>query len=515
MKLFILCLLPLSLAIVPSENNKGWANYLDDEVSEFHDLPLTWSLNTTVPDWLRGSYVKNGPGRKSFDAHRYYGNYLDSWGKLNKFTFNGADVKFSGRMIETENYLKNANSDKMVPSITLGPVEPNDWKLSEMFAMASNGYDNTNVMLWRLGGEDKNNAQYIATTDFPAVHEIDIDTLAVVKKHELNSFKDGISESSCAHWRREVDSTTSLQFHQIIHPITRKLEFQLFRFGNNFDEREVVGSFEMPHGSMIHMFSNTKNYAVIALYPVMIDIMKMPTVNMHPLEALVHLEGEPTKFYLINLKTGEVLDDFSTFAPELTWSTHHINAWEEEDEVVFDVSCNPWDALASFMNLDEMLEHVDTNEDFAGTPVRRVRLNLSTKEVNVEEWPNELGIPMLNTVDFPAINSEFTGIKNCFVFGWASMDYWRNVLVKKDLCDSKNDKTWFRASHYPAEMWFVPRPGATEEDDGVVITVVYDGTVKQSYLLMLDGQTFQEINYSYLPHNVPFSFHGNWFPELY
>jgi len=271
----------------------------------------------------------------------------------------------------------------------------------------------------------------------------------------------------------------------------------------------------MPHASMIHMFGVTEKFAVIGVYPVLIDMTKMPTHHMHPLDALVHLENEPTRFYLINLETGEVLDNFSSFDPVLTWSTHFVNAWEEEDEVVFDFTCNAWDALASFMDLTEMMEHVDTQEDAANYVIKRVRLNLNTKEVKVEDWPNELGIPMLNTVDFPAINVNYEGVKNCFVYGWVSMDYWRNVLVKKDLCDSKNDKTWFRASHYPAEMWFVPRPGATEEDDGVVVTIVYDGTVKQSYLLLLDGHTFEEINYSYLPHNVPFSFHGNWFPELY
>ena len=58
----------------------------------------------------------------------------------------------------------------------------------------------------------------------------------------------------------------------------------------------------MPHASMIHMFAQTKNFAVIAVYPVLIDMTKMPTHHMHPLDALVHLENEPTRFYLINLE---------------------------------------------------------------------------------------------------------------------------------------------------------------------------------------------------------------------
>jgi hypothetical protein len=34
---------------------------------------------------------------------------------------------FSGRMIETANYNKSIDKGKMVPTITLGKVEPNDW----------------------------------------------------------------------------------------------------------------------------------------------------------------------------------------------------------------------------------------------------------------------------------------------------------------------------------------------------------------------------------------------------
>lgn len=31
---------------------------------------------------------------------------------------------------------------------------------------------------------------------------------------------------------------------------------------------------------------------------------------------------------------------------------------------------------------------------------------------------------------------------------------------------------WQREAHYPSEPIFVPRPGSTQEDDGVVLTLV-------------------------------------------
>ena len=122
---------------------------------------------------------------------------------------------------------------------------------------------------------------------------------------------------------------------------------------------------------------------------------------------------------------------------------------------------------------------------------------------------------MLTTMEFPMINMAYSGRKNRYAYGWVSIDYWRTTLVKKDLENSLNDKMWSKDSHYPGEMFFVPRPGAEDEDDGVLMTVVFDGEQRRSYLLLLDGTTFTEVDRSYLPFRVPFSFHGNWFPALH
>ena len=42
-------------------------------------------------------------------------------------------------------------------------------------------------------------------------------------------------------------------------------------------------------------------------------------------------------------------------------------------------------------------------------------------------------------------------------------------------------------------MSFIPRPGATEEDDGVLISTVMGVPEGRSYLLVLDGKTLTQI----------------------
>ena len=62
-------------------------------------------------------------------------------------------------------------------------------------------------------------------------------------------------------------------------------------------------------------------------------------------------------------------------------------------------------------------------------------------------------------------------------------------------------------------MSFIPRPGGEAEDDGILITIGFDGPKEQSYLLILDAKTFTPINTAFLPHNIPWSAHGMHFPE--
>ena len=73
-----------------------------------------------------------------------------------------------------------------------------------MMEAVLNGYDNTNVMLWKLGPADKNTGSYISVTDYPEAHEMDPHSLAVIEKQGLNPVTDGISMGSCAHWRGKV-----------------------------------------------------------------------------------------------------------------------------------------------------------------------------------------------------------------------------------------------------------------------------------------------------------------------
>ena len=86
-------------------------------------------------------------------------------------------------------------------------------------------------------------------------------------------------------------------------------------------------------------------------------------------------------------------------------------------------------------------------------------------------------------------------------------------LVKLDTV-TKLKKTWYEYGCFPSEPVFIERPGAKDEDDGVIVSGVVGTGDRQSFLLVLDAASFTELARATIPYRLPQSLHGNFFPDL-
>ncbi len=57
------------------------------------------------------------------------------------------------------------------------------------------------------------------------------------------------------------------------------------------------------------------------------------------------------------------------------------------------------------------------------------------------------------------------------------------------------------------------KPAAKDDDEGVVLSLVSNPSAGNSYLLLLDAMTFQEIARADLPAPVSFGLHGSFIEE--
>ena len=114
LKAFLLAVVLISSA---SSTNLGWQSYLQENPTEFHNLPLHFENGneTKVPSWLSGVFVRNGPGQRTFGSeHKHLSSYLDGFAKLHTFKLDGSNVYFSGKMLGSSTYLDSVAKGELV-----------------------------------------------------------------------------------------------------------------------------------------------------------------------------------------------------------------------------------------------------------------------------------------------------------------------------------------------------------------------------------------------------------------
>merc|ERR1712038_2243631 len=292
----------------------------------------------------------------------------------------------------------------------------------------------------------------------------------------------------------------------------------------NFSSGEAIAEFNLKKVSMVHSFSITENYAIYLSPPIVMGggVRCLLENRFHVLQCVEVLDGdELTDVFIVNLKTGEVKE----MSADILFSMHHINAYETNDgkEIIIDLSPSDELGLETYPLLKNMLNPPENSTSWdtstcGPNEVTRYIINIETEEVTSSTFPNLLQgqttARFVNKFDMGVINEAYRGQKYCIIYGWSSFDYSRIALVKKNVCDASKDKVLQADNHYPTEMYFIADPEGSEEDDGVLVSVAFDGELERSYLLLLDAKSFSEIDRAYLPYNIPFPLsHGMHFPE--
>jgi carotenoid cleavage dioxygenase len=181
---------------------------------------------------------------------------------------------------------------------------------------------------------------------------------------------------------------------------------------------------------------------------------------------------------------------------------HTLNAYEDKDEVVL---------IASRMSSTTVLGSKDTDSDADIPRLHRWRFNLKTGKVQEE---------MLDDVaaEFPRVNENLLGRST--QYGYAAKlaktpSPLFDGVIKYDFNNGKSQTHEYGKGRYGGETVFVPRPNATAEDDGWLLTYVYDTTEDSSELVVVNAQDVnsEPVARVLIPQRVPYGFHGTWVSE--
>jgi carotenoid cleavage dioxygenase-like enzyme len=207
-------------------------------------------------------------------------------------------------------------------------------------------------------------------------------------------------------------------------------------------------------------------------------------------------ENRDTTFRVVDLLDGSE----KKLSGHPLYCYHNVNAFEDGNKIILDLISYPDASVVHAHDIDRL---TDLNRWPHPPPrLERFTLDLSAGTVSSSYLSETL-------MELPRINYErCNGMPYQYCYAIiASTSHFSDGLVKRD---SRTGREWKlqQKGLFPSEPVFVPRPGSTEEDDGVVLSTALCGEKKISVLLVLDAKSFTEMARAELPQIIPFGFHG-------
>ena len=189
---------------------------------------------------------------------------------------------------------------------------------------------------------------------------------------------------------------------------------------------------------------------------------------------------------------------------EAFFAFHHVNAFEQDGEIVVDLVAYPDSSVIQSLYLEPLLHHPE--QVIAAGELRRYHVSLENAIAYYDVLTSE-------PVELPRINYQRCNTHPYeFVYGVGSSRSGNFIdqLVKVNV---KNGavQVWHSPDCYPGEPVFVAAPDATDEDEGVILSIVLHMQNQNSFLLVLDAQSWDELAKVQLPYHLPFDFHGQYF----
>lgn len=445
---------------------------------------VTLKTKGHIPSWLNGTLFRNGPAKFSAEDNAgWHTHWFDGLAMLHKFSFDEGNVIYSNRYLRTNAYYT-----------TLENGQFNTGFGSKGGTNIVNA-NNTNINVAIL--DDR----FVALTEKPGIMEFNPVNLETV---DVFNFDDNLGgQLTTAHPHYDLRTKRYINFTT---EFGRTHAYNVYSVAPHSRKRELIASIPTDRPAYMHSFANTENYAVITEFPLVINPRDLANEQKTLIENFTWKPVHGTLFRVVRKSDGIVL---KTFEAEAFFSFHHVNAFEIDGGLVLDICALEDDKLVNQSQVSNL-------KGKTGEPIfvqlRRYTVKFDSQYVSYEVISPE-------SIELPTINyTRFSGQPYRYMYGISTSkehyENYQNQLAKADVRSGKT-KIWRQDGCYPGEPIFVQRPNATDEDDGVVLSVVLDGNNSHSFLLVLDAQTFEELGRANVIHHIPFGFHGMFTREQY
>lgn len=445
-------------------------------------------VSGNVPEWLRGELVRTCPA--VFQAARWQaGHWFDGLCMIYAFRVGAASIHFQSRLLESE--AANEISDRPTRLGSFGTSTGRSlWQ--RLVQPIQRITDNTNVNVVKMGDD------WVAMTEGDKQVRIEARSLRALGTvaYERDALAGAVA-SAHPHFDVErgsvVNFATQFGLDGVVslyeHPAAQR-------------RRQVLASWRTSQVPYLHSFGLTGKSAILVAHPLLVEPLQMLWSNRGFIDHFRWRPEEGTRLVVMNRATGAV----EQHETDPLFVFHTVNAFESGKDTILDVLAYPNAEIMSALRVERMVEQLPDLRPSL------VRLIMTPGKVRAEvETRSDAGF------EFPSTNYRRVNGRD-YRFVWGAADgpradgSYASSLVKVDL-QTGASTTFSDGERVYGEPVFVARPGAADEDEGVLLSVGASQWADSSALAVIDARTMQLLASAQVPSAIPLGFHGSFARE--
>lgn len=464
--------------------------YLAGFASLEHEVELdSLPVEGAIPGWLSGSLLRNGPAGFEVGGETLR-HWFDGLAMLHRFSFDRGRVSYANRFLRSEAFRAAEAGDISFGEFATEPSRSLLKRATTMLKPAPS--DNCSSQIARIGRE------HVAISETPRRIVFDPATLEAVE-----TIAEAPGQHVAAHPHHDPRSGELLS---LATKLCRRSRHIVFAQRDRGEARVVAELPAETEPSYMHSFGLSEHHILLTACPFVVSPVQAGLSGRPFIENFRWEPDRPTSFIVLDRESGELRGSFET---EAFFAFHHVNVFERGSELVADLIVYDSPEVIETLYLDRLRESAPS-ESVHGR-LRRFRIDLESGRVSGEDLCAKMF--ELPQIDYGRRN----GRPYRFVYG-AAVDTdtggepadFLDQVIKVDV-ESGETTLWQEPGSYPGEAVFVPDPAGSAEDDGVLLSVVLDARAVNSYLLVLDARDLRELGRAWVPHHIPFGFHGGYF----
>lgn len=508
----------------------------------------------TIPGWAAGALYRTGPGQScvkdTVKGTHYVSHWFDGFAQTHRFDIipptsssdKSATVTYSS-LRQSKDFVEIVKKKGMRPTMSFGQkADPCMGIFAKFMSAFDHSYGDNNVTVQANisgipskapgAGHRHGIDNLFLGTDHATIQQINpatLEPLGLAQQDMLHPSLKG--PLSCAHAQQDPETGDWFNYNLAFGLL--QVTYRVFRVNAASGKTDILATIAEPDikPAYLHSFFLTQNYVVLCIPSTHLgwNGAKVP-LERNIVDAIQPFnKSKLCQWIVVDRRHGQgVVARFTTPAG---FFFHSINAFEEcvdgdepgttHTELCLDsLMYDNFDIITSFY-YDVILDRDEAMKKYWSKDNRYQRLNArfaryrfrmpsTPSPKKVLSATEDLTIPSPHAGELPTINRSYATKNYRYVYSTPTrgLSTVVDALAKTDLY-AREALLWSGPKgHSPGEPIFVARPGATEEDDGVILSVVVDGNAESSYLLCLDARTMEEMGRAEADFAVGMGFHG-------